>query len=88
MAGIDYNPSRLVGAFVIIILAGALLSISMNLTGNVIGGSSDNNNWISIGLFLLGCLLTFIFFKLRDKKVKKQELITRNSRRKTKKKKK
>lgn len=61
---------KLLGSFSIIALAGALASISMNLTGNVIGGSSDNNNFISIGLFFLGCLLTLFYFKAKNSRIK------------------
>jgi hypothetical protein len=59
--------SRSVASLAVIALVGALLTISMNLTGNVIGGSSDNNNWISIGLFFLGCALTLFYFKAKSR---------------------
>jgi hypothetical protein len=51
----------------IISLIGALASISMNMTGNAIGGSLDNNGWISIGLFFLGCAFTLFYFKAKNK---------------------
>lgn len=62
--------SRIVAGIATLSLLGSLLSISMNLTGNVIGGSSDNNNWISIGLFFLGCALTLFYFKAKNRDVK------------------
>lgn len=64
---------KVVAVFAVVSLVGALVSISMNLTGNVIGGSSDNNNWISIGLFFLGCALTLFYFKARNRITKKKK---------------
>lgn len=62
-------PSTGLAVVSVIMLLGSLLSISMNLTGNVIGGSSDNNNWISIGLFFLGCTLTLFYFKAKNRSI-------------------
>lgn len=64
---------KVAGVIAMISLVGALASISMNLTGNAIGSSLENNNWISIGLFFLGCVFTMFYFKLREKNVKKKK---------------
>jgi len=46
---------------------GALFLISFNLTGNVIGGVSQNNsNWISVVLFVLGMVFSFLYFKNKN----------------------
>jgi len=42
----------------------ALCFISFNLTGNAIGGVSQNNsNWISVILFVLGMIFSFFYFR-------------------------
>lgn len=64
---------KLVAAIAMISLLGALASISMNLTGNAIGGSLENNSWISIGLFFLGCAFTLFYFRLRENSASKKK---------------
>ncbi len=51
----------------IISFASALLSISLKLTGSVIGSSSNKSTWISLCLFLLGCMFVFFYFRAKKK---------------------
>lgn len=51
----------------IISFASAFLSISLKLTGSVVGASSAKSNWISLGLFLLGCMFTLFYFRAKRK---------------------
>lgn len=54
------------GIVSIISFLGALFFISFNLTGNSIGNLSNENlslYWIGIGLFVLGLVFAFMFFK-------------------------
>lgn len=57
---------RASAAVAIISLVGALTTISMTATGNAIGQSLENNSWVSIGLFLLGCAFAFVYFRMRS----------------------
>ncbi len=54
-------------------LLGALLLISLNITGAVTGGFLENNSWISIGLFLLGCAFTLFYFKAKNKNIERKD---------------
>ena|SRR5271157_119610 len=52
----------------IISFASALLSISLKLTGSVVGPSSTKSTtWISLCLFMVGCLFTFFYFRAKKK---------------------
>ncbi|MDD5700267.1 MAG: hypothetical protein PHH00_03725 [Candidatus Nanoarchaeia archaeon] len=64
---------KVAGVAAMISLVGALASISMNLTGNAIGSSLENNSWISIGLFFLGCVFTMFYFRMKEKNVGKKK---------------
>lgn len=56
--------SKFVAAFAIMCFLGALFFISFNLTGFVIGSLEYNNsNLISVGLFLLGLVFAFFYFR-------------------------
>lgn len=55
----------------IISLVGALFFVSFNITGNAIGELSyDNVSLIGTGLFILGLVFAFVFFKGKEKKKK------------------
>jgi len=53
----------------IIGFASAFLSITLRLTGNVVGSAYNKSNYISLCLFFVGCLFTFFYFRARRKKV-------------------
>lgn len=60
--------ARANGYLAILSFAGALLAISLKLTGSVVGPSSANNKWIGLCLFLVGCMFTFFYFRVKRKK--------------------
>jgi hypothetical protein len=52
----------------IISFASSLLSVTLRLTGNVVGSAYSKSNWISLCLFFVGCLFTLFYFRARRKK--------------------
>ena len=58
---------RASGYLAIISLAAALLSISLKLTGSVVGPAATNSKWIGLCLFLVGCMFTFFYLKAKRK---------------------
>lgn len=48
----------------IVVLAG-LFFLSSNITGNVIGLNQTSSNWIGVGLFVVGLLGAFVYFRKR-----------------------
>jgi hypothetical protein len=60
--------SRAFAYLAILSFGGALLAISLKLTGSVVGPSSANNKWIGLCLFLVGCMFTFFYFRVKRKK--------------------
>ena len=68
----SYEPPKKSGpifaVLAIISLGAALVLISLNPTGSVIGTSLVNTSWISIVLFMLGCGFAVTYFIKRKEK--------------------
>jgi hypothetical protein len=61
------TPQRALGYLAIISLASALLSVSLKLTGSVVGSSSTKVNLVALCLFAAGCIFTVFYFRARKK---------------------
>lgn len=61
------TSQRAYGYLAILSFAGALLAVSLKLTGSVVGPASASNKWIGLCLSLVGCMFTFFYFKAKRK---------------------
>lgn len=63
-AFVKKNLEHLAGATTAILILGSFFFLSSNLTGNVIGSlNQTSSNWIGAGLFLIGLIGAFVYFR-------------------------